>query len=89
MCRVLVTNLRSTDAGSVGAGTHFWLRLGRATVQLKRALRGSAFATGALFPLRAAAQLMPDIFKELLASLKQIEKAILEELKRVRGHESE
>lgn len=61
------------------------LTRGLALVQLKRALRGVAFARGALYPLCDEAQIDSGVFEELSASLAQIEAGILEELNRIRG----
>jgi hypothetical protein len=54
----------------------------RAT-QLKRALRGAAFARGALFLLRPATTTAT--FDDLYRTLKQLEKDIMQELSRLRG----
>lgn len=62
---------------------------GLSIVQLKRALRGCAFAMGALYPLRAADQLQPEVFEELMSTLQEIQGQILQELKRIRGQETE
>jgi hypothetical protein len=55
---------------------------GLRTVQLKRALRGAAFARGALFPLRSI--LSEEQFEELFRVLKQMETDIIKELGKVR-----
>jgi hypothetical protein len=55
---------------------------GLRVVQLKRALRGAAFARGALFPLRA--QLSMEHFDELFDTLHQMESDIITELGKVR-----
>jgi hypothetical protein len=55
---------------------------GLAVVQLKRALRGAAFARGALFPLRPL--LTPEQFDELFGTLRQMEKDVFQELARLR-----
>jgi hypothetical protein len=60
------------------------LARGLALVQLKRALRGAAFATGALFPLRAEVLLSQDNFNELWGTLQQLEDRIVGELTRIR-----
>jgi hypothetical protein len=52
-------------------------------VQLKRALRGAAFARGALFPLRTT--ISSERFDELYRTLGQMETDILCELGRVRS----
>jgi hypothetical protein len=57
---------------------------GLALAQLKRALRGAAFARGALFPLRADALLAQTDFDHLLAAIKQLNDGILAELARIR-----
>jgi hypothetical protein len=56
---------------------------GLRVVQLKRALRGAAFARGALFPLRAA--VTAEQFKELHRTLGQMEQDIFQELSRLRS----
>ena len=56
---------------------------GLRVVQLKRALRGVAFARGALFPLRA--DISTEQFDELLRLLRQMEEVIFSELGRVRS----
>jgi hypothetical protein len=58
---------------------HFGLRI----VQLKRALRGAAFARGALFPLRTA--MSAEQFDELFRTLQQMETDIVSELGKVRS----
>jgi len=58
---------------------------GLSLVQLKRALRGIAFARGALFPLRAEGQINDSVFEEFSATLKQLESGILSELAKIRG----
>ena len=57
---------------------------GLALVQLKRALRGAAFAKGALFPLRSEALLSEDNFNELHGTLQQLEDGIVGEMTRIR-----
>jgi hypothetical protein len=52
-------------------------------VQLKRALRGAAFARGALFPLRPA--IPAEQFEELSRTFDQMEKDIFQELSRLRS----
>jgi hypothetical protein len=64
---------RDQDAGDHG------LRV----VQLKRALRGAAFACGALFPLRSTVS--AEQFHELYRMLEQIEAGIVSELDKVRS----
>lgn len=54
-------------------------------VQLRRALRGAAFARGALFPLRAEGFLTDEVFEELDDTIAQMETDILAELMRVRA----
>jgi hypothetical protein len=56
---------------------------GLRVVQLKRALRGAAYARGALFPLRSA--VTKDRFEELERTLTQMEEDIFHELGRVRA----
>ena len=51
-------------------------------VQLKRALRGAAFARGALFPLRST--MSEEQFDELFRTLEQMETDIVSELGKVR-----
>jgi hypothetical protein len=60
---------------------------GLRVVQLKRALRGAAFARGALFPLRSA--LSAEQFDELFHTLHQMETDIVSELGRVRSEHQE
>jgi hypothetical protein len=55
---------------------------GLCVVQLKRALRGVAFARGALFPLRST--ISAEQFDEVFRVLKQMETDILSELAKVR-----
>ena len=57
---------------------------GLALVQLKRALRGAAFAFGMLFPLRADGFPAPAAFDELSAALKSLQDEIYAELARLR-----
>jgi hypothetical protein len=57
---------------------------GLALVQLKRALRGAAFAFGMLFPLRADGFLAPAAFDELSVTLKSLQDDIYAELARLR-----
>jgi hypothetical protein len=56
---------------------------GLRVVQFKRALRGAAFARGALFPLRPA--LTADQFDPLHGTLRQMEQDIFQELGRLRS----
>jgi hypothetical protein len=56
---------------------------GLRVTQLKRALRGAAFARGALFPLRSA--VTPEQFDELRRTLRQLEQDIFQELSRLRS----
>mgnify|MGYP003312143109 FL=1 len=58
--------------------------LGLSLVQLKRALRGAAFALGALFPLSAEKQLDNTSYEELRATIEEIHSQILVELTTVR-----
>jgi hypothetical protein len=55
---------------------------GLCVVQLKRALRGAAFARGALFPLRSI--LSEEQFRELFQVLQQMETDIVSELGKLR-----
>ena len=57
---------------------------GLGIVQLKRSLRGAAFASGALFPLKADGLIDEAAFSELHATLKKLESDIYEELHRRR-----
>ncbi|MCY2990250.1 MAG: hypothetical protein NTY19_20595 [Planctomycetota bacterium] len=57
---------------------------GLSLVQLKRALRGAAFAFGMLFPLRADGFLSPPEFDELSVTLKSLQDDIYTELARLR-----
>jgi hypothetical protein len=57
---------------------------GLCVVQLKRSLRGAAFAQGALFPLRADGLIDEGTFKELYATLKGLQNDIYDELRRRR-----
>ena len=57
---------------------------GLSLVQLKRALRGAAFAFGMLFPLRAEGFLGPAEFDELTATVKSLQDDIHAELARLR-----
>ena len=58
--------------------------LGLSLVQLKRALRGAAFALGALFPLSAEKQLDNASYEELRATIEEIHSQTLVELTTVR-----
>jgi hypothetical protein len=57
---------------------------GLAVVQLKRALRGAAFAIGALFPLRPEGTLDEPTFEELRQTIQTLQTDIFAELSRVR-----
>jgi hypothetical protein len=57
---------------------------GLSLVQLKRALRGAAFALGALFPLRADGTLDQAAFTELHAAIQGLQTDIFAELRRLR-----
>ncbi len=57
---------------------------GLAVVQLKRSLRGAAFAIGALFPLRADKLIDEAAFKELRATIDGLQSDIYDELRRRR-----
>ena len=63
---------------------HFEPLSGLSLVQLKRALRGAAFAIGMLFPLRAEGVLGPAEFDELIATLESLRNDIVAELSRLR-----
>jgi len=52
-------------------------------VQLKRALRGAAFALGALIPLREEPVLDKTVLQELRHSIQCMEAEILDELQRI------
>jgi hypothetical protein len=56
---------------------------GLRVVQLKRALRGTAFARGVLFPLRAT--ISEEQFDELFRTLQRMETDIVSELGKVRS----
>ena len=56
---------------------------GLRVVQLKRALRGAAFARGALFPLRST--ISAEQFDELFRTLQEMETDIVSELGKVRA----
>jgi len=58
---------------------------GLRVTQLKRALRGAAFARGALFPIRSA--VTPELFDELRRTLRQLEQDIFQELSRLRSEQ--
>lgn len=62
---------------------------GLAMVQLKRALRGAAFASGALFPLRTDGTLDQASFQELHDTLEKLQEGIYAELLRLRGRRDE
>ena len=62
---------------------------GLAVVQLKRSLRGAAFALGALFPLKADGVIDKGLFDELYATLKGLEGEIYAELRRRQARETE
>jgi hypothetical protein len=55
---------------------------GLCVVQLKRALRGAAFARGAMFLLRPA--LAAEVWQELQGKIRELERGIYQELNRVR-----
>lgn len=59
---------------------------GLGLVQLKRSLRGAAFAFGMLFPLRADGLLTPAEFKELCETIKSLQSDIYAELAHLRGN---
>ncbi len=62
---------------------------GLAMVQLKRALRGAAFASGALYPLRTDGTLDQASFQELHDLLEKLQEGIYAELLRLRGRRDE
>jgi hypothetical protein len=55
-----------------------------AVPQLKRALRGAAYAQGALFSLRAEEIASEEVFNELHGALKTLEDGTLDQLRRIR-----
>jgi hypothetical protein len=55
-----------------------------AVPQLKRALRGAAYAQGALFSLRAEGVASDELFAEVRAALQSLETGALDELRRIR-----
>ncbi len=57
---------------------------GLCVVQLKRALRGAAFALGALYPLRADGVIDEGVFEELHATIEGLQTDIYAELRRRR-----
>ena len=57
---------------------------GLCVVQLKRSLRGAAFALGALFPLRADGLIDENAFNELHGTLEGLQSDIYDELRRRR-----
>jgi hypothetical protein len=59
--------------------------VGLSVVQLKRALRGAAFAHGAIFPLRVEGLLDDRVFDQLRRELEELETEILAELARLRN----
>jgi hypothetical protein len=65
------------------------LDFGLNVVQLKRALRGAAFALGTLIPLRAEGILDDTVFAELRDTIKSLEADILDELRRLRDEGQE
>ncbi len=64
---------------------HDALDSGLRVVQLKRALRGAAFARGALFPLRST--IGAEEFDELFRTLQQMETGIVSELCKLRSEQ--
>lgn len=75
--------LRGGLAQALGS-RHFEPLSGLSLVQLKRALRGAAFAFGMLFPLRADGFLRPAQFEDLIEAIKSLQDDIYNELARVR-----
>ncbi len=59
--------------------------VGWSLVQLKRALRGAAFARGALFRARGEGRLAPETFDEILDGVGKIEGALVDEVRAARG----
>ncbi len=70
-------------AQSLSRRGHDAVSYGLRVVQLKRALRGTAFARGALFPLRST--MSAEHSEELFRTLKQMETDIVSELSKVRS----
>jgi hypothetical protein len=70
-------------AQALGHRDHDTEAFGLCVVQLKRALRGAAFARGALFPLRSS--MSAEQFDELFRTLKQMETDIFSRLHEVRA----
>ena len=71
-------------AQALGGSADFEPPTGLSLVQLKRALRGAAFAFGILFPLRADGLLGQTDFDELIATVKSLQDDIYAELTRLR-----
>jgi hypothetical protein len=71
-------------AQALGGSADFEPPTGLSLVQLKRALRGAAFAFGMLFPLRADGLLGQTDFDELIATVKSLQDDIYAELTRLR-----
>jgi len=65
-------------------GRNYELPSGWGLVQLKRSLRGAAFAFGMLFPLRADGLLTPAEFKELCEAITSLQSDIDAKLARLR-----
>ena len=74
----------SSDEEDSEADDDFSMFTGLAIVQLKRALRGAAFALGALLPLRADGTLDEAAYKELRDAIRGIEADTYGELARLR-----
>jgi hypothetical protein len=70
-------------AQALGGRDHEPDDYGLRVVQLKRALRGAAFAKGALFPLRST--LSREQFGELFQTLQQMETEVVSELGKIRS----
>jgi hypothetical protein len=70
-------------AQALAQGNHDPADYGLRVLQLKRAVRGAAFARGALFPLRS--NLSPEEFEELFLLLQQMETEIVSELGQLRS----
>jgi hypothetical protein len=61
------------------------LPVGLCVVQLKRSLRGAAFALGSLFPLRSEGRIKEDVFEELHTTLQGLQSDVYDELRRQRA----
>jgi hypothetical protein len=81
-----VSSLVATDKNEIApfSDSAYQPMLGLSLVQLKRALRGAAFALGALFPLRTAGILDKPTFNELYETIERLQTDIFAELTRLR-----